>query len=112
MPHYQLYFAAEASQTIEVDADNLDDAIDIATAQLDLSPNISNYFDMGDADVLLRYSTVDGEEIEPDPEIARAERSAALMKIVEEARALIERNGYKPMFDALTEAISELDALN
>jgi len=112
MPHYSLYFATEASQSIEVDADDLEDAIEKGYDQVELLPNISNRFDMGDPEVMLRYSTVDGEEIEQDTTETKIKRDAALTKVAAEARALIERNGYKPMFDALTEAISELDALN
>lgn len=64
MPRYSIYLTAEASQVMEIDADNLDDAIEEAFDQHSLYENISNDFELGDADVLRDLCRVVGSPVE------------------------------------------------
>lgn len=65
MPKFELYYVTEASQSIEVEADSLEEAEEVAAEKLDLRPNISNAFDMGDPVLMPEFSTVDGQPLEP-----------------------------------------------
>lgn len=62
MPTYDVHWTCEASQTVTVTADSLDEAIEQSEQELSLFSNISNDFDMGDAEV---YAVdCDGERVQ------------------------------------------------
>jgi len=66
MSTYNLYFAAQASQSIEVEADSLEEAEELAYGQVEIYANVSNNFDIGDAELQEEYSTCDGEPLLPE----------------------------------------------
>ncbi|MDQ2737157.1 MAG: hypothetical protein M3Y35_00700 [Actinomycetota bacterium] len=68
MATYRIYMEARASDLVEVEADNLDDAIAAAYDQHRVTTNASNHFDLSDVEEVLEHSTVDGEPIQASGE--------------------------------------------
>lgn len=66
MSTYRIYLAAEASQTIEVEADTYAEACQLAFDQSELHSNVTNRFDIGDVEVVRSASYV-GDDEQPIP---------------------------------------------
>lgn len=64
MSLYRIYLTAEASQTVEVEAETLDEAIAYAFEENDIYENISMRFEIGDPVFRPEFSTKDGKPLE------------------------------------------------
>lgn len=59
---YRVHIRAEASQVIDVEADDVDSAMEEAMEDHDLFAKVSNRFDMGDPEIYVVYQG-DGDTV-------------------------------------------------